>query len=151
MNKLAFVFDQFVDWVVDCMFTPGVRTVESTGILTILAALLAWFVGNLKLTLVVFCFGVSLTCGLALSMWLLFWCCRYIQYRSMEKALSFDEALTERAPAPPIDLSEASVLDNDTALIAGIEACYDTVMDAIGAKSIVAGAEEMLRSDPVAN
>lgn len=140
--KLALAFDQFVDWVVDCMVRPAVRTVGGTGILTILASLSAW-VDSLKLALVVGCFGTALTCALALSMWLLFLCCRYVQNRSMGKVLSFDEALAKQTR---IDPAEVNVLRDDDALQAGVELCYADFMSRLGVASIVTGAEALLRS-----
>ena len=126
--KLALAFDQFVDWVVDCMIPPAVRTVVGTGFLTVLASLSAWPLDSLKLSLVVFCFGISATCALALGVWFLVVCCRYVQHRSMDKICEFNKALDDTHHQRPLDTTETNVLLDDELIRIGVEACYQQTL-----------------------
>jgi len=126
--RFTLAFDQFVDWVVDCMVPPAVRTVGGIGVLTILASLLVWLLESLQSAFTALYSGFVTVCAFSAAMGVLYVCCRVEQCRSMGKINSFNKALEDRHHLRPLDTTEANVLKEDGWIAAEMEHCYDRVL-----------------------
>lgn len=126
--RFTLAFDQFVDWVVDCMVPPAVRTVGGIGILTTLASLLVWLSESLQSAFTALYSGFVAVCVFSAAMGVLYVCCRVEQCRSMGKINSFNKALEDRHHLRPLDVTEANVLQEDDWIEDEMERCYDHVL-----------------------